>query len=58
MEDLGNMVELVSYTATSIDNNGYMESLGATQTALVKREAGRTRAQRGRGAKEGRSVQS
>mmetsp|Transcript_3650 Transcript_3650/g.5285 ORF Transcript_3650/g.5285 Transcript_3650/m.5285 type:complete len:493 (+) Transcript_3650:97-1575(+) len=32
--------ELVSYTVTDIDdNNGYMESLGATQTALVKREA-------------------
>mmetsp|Transcript_13351 Transcript_13351/g.31006 ORF Transcript_13351/g.31006 Transcript_13351/m.31006 type:complete len:458 (-) Transcript_13351:243-1616(-) len=32
--------QLVSYTVTSIDDeNGYMESLGATQTALVKREA-------------------
>jgi len=32
--------ELVSYTVTHIDDqNGYMESLGATQTALVKREA-------------------
>jgi flotillin len=32
--------ELVSYTVTNIDDeNGYMESLGATQTALVKREA-------------------
>lgn len=46
MEDLGNMgFELVSYTVTSIDdNNGYMESLGATQTALVKREAAEGRA--------------
>lgn len=32
--------ELVSYTVTDIDDeNGYMQSLGATQTALVKREA-------------------
>lgn len=45
-EDLGNMgFELVSYTVTSIDDqNGYMESLGATQTALVKREAAEGRA--------------
>ena len=38
--------ELVSYTVTSIDDeDGYMQSLGATQTALVKREAaeGRSR---------------
>ena len=32
--------ELVSYTVTSVDDeNGYMQALGATQTALVKREA-------------------
>jgi len=37
--------ELVSYTVTHIDDeNGYMESLGATQTELVKREAAEGRA--------------
>lgn len=45
-EDLANMgFELVSYTVKNIDDgNGYMESLGATQTALVKREAAEGRA--------------
>jgi len=38
LKDMG--FQLVSYTVTHIDDeNGYMESLGATQTALVKREA-------------------
>jgi len=37
--------ELVSYTVTHIDDeNGYMESLGATQTELVKRTAAEGRA--------------
>lgn len=32
--------EIISYSIKSIeDNNGYMDSLGATQTAIVKREA-------------------
>jgi flotillin len=31
---------LVSYTVTDIaDSNGYMKALGATQTAIVRREA-------------------
>eukprot|EP00904_Undaria_pinnatifida_P005772 jgi/Undpi1/2324/HiC_scaffold_13.g05707.m1 len=40
-EDLKNMgFALVSYTVNQVqDSHGYMESLGATQTALVKREA-------------------
>lgn len=40
-DDLAAMgFELVSYTVKKIDDvNGYMESLGITQTALVKREA-------------------
>ena len=45
-EDLGNMgFELVSYTVTSIDDqNGYMESLGATQDGTRKEEAAEGRA--------------
>lgn len=45
-EDLAAMgFQLVSYTVTNIDDTGgYMESLGATQTALVKREAAEGRA--------------
>jgi len=41
VSDLLNMgFELVSYTVTAIDDqDGYMASLGRTQTALVKREA-------------------
>ncbi|CAM9291103.1 unnamed protein product, partial [Hapterophycus canaliculatus] len=40
-EDLNNMgFALVSYTVNQVlDSNGYMEALGAAQTALVKREA-------------------
>ncbi|CAM9132627.1 unnamed protein product [Ectocarpus sp. 12 AP-2014] len=40
-EDLNNMgFALVSYTVNQVlDSQGYMEALGATQTALVKREA-------------------
>jgi len=40
-EDLERMgFEIISYTIKSIDDsNGYMASLGATQTAIVKREA-------------------
>ena len=45
-DDLAAMgFELVSYTVKKIDDvNGYMESLGVTQTALVKREAAEGRA--------------
>lgn len=45
-DDLAAMgFELTSYTVKSIDDaNGYMESLGMTQTALVKREAAEGRA--------------
>mmetsp|Transcript_14404 Transcript_14404/g.29426 ORF Transcript_14404/g.29426 Transcript_14404/m.29426 type:complete len:467 (+) Transcript_14404:673-2073(+) len=41
MSDLHGMgYEIVSYTVIDVkDSNGYMEALGATQTALVKREA-------------------
>ncbi|GMH99217.1 hypothetical protein TrVE_jg10268 [Triparma verrucosa] len=41
MSDLHGMgYEIVSYTVIDVkDGNGYMEALGATQTALVKREA-------------------
>lgn len=40
-EELAHMgFEVVSYSVVSItDENGYMDALGATQTALVKREA-------------------
>lgn len=40
-EDLSNMgFALVSYTVNQVtDSQGYMQALGATQTALVKREA-------------------
>ena len=45
-DDLAAMgFELTSYTVKSIDDaNGYMESLGMTQTSLVKREAAEGRA--------------
>ena len=41
MSDLHGMgYEIVSYVVVDVkDSNGYMDALGATQTALVKREA-------------------
>jgi flotillin len=41
MSDLNGMgYEIVSYTVIDVkDDNGYMDALGATQTAMVKREA-------------------
>ena len=41
LEDMANMgYELVSYVVTDVsDDNGYMDALGMTQTAKVKRDA-------------------